>query len=113
MNYRNEVLRTAGRSLDNSSKNEQYQLGALGLTEESGEVAGLIKKHVHHGKPLDREKLVKELGDVRWYFEYLMISLNITMDEVEQVNIQKLRARYPNGFNTEDSIKRMDENETK
>lgn len=110
MNYREEVLRTAGKSLKESSKEEQYQLGALGLCEEAGEVTGLIKKFIYHKKPLDSDKLLKELGDVRWYFEYLLISTGFTMEQVEAANVEKLRTRYPNGFNTEDAIKRMDEN---
>lgn len=110
MNYREEVLRTAGVSLKEASKEQQYQLGALGLSEEAGEVTGLVKKFVYHKKPLDQDKLLKELGDVRWYFEYLLISLGFTMEQVEAANAEKLRARYPNGFNPEDAAKRMDEN---
>lgn len=111
MNYREEVIRTAAGSLTGVSKQDQYSTGGLGLTGEAGEVADLIKKHIHHKKPLDREKLLRELGDVRWYLEYLLIVCDFTMEQIETANIEKLRVRYPNGFNTEDSIKRMDENQ--
>lgn len=109
MTYRQEVMRTAGVSIENDSKKDQLLLGATGLAGEGGEVVDLIKKHVFHGKDLNRESLVKELGDVRWYLEYLMISNDITMQEVEDTNVKKLRARYPDGFNTTDANARKDE----
>jgi NTP pyrophosphatase (non-canonical NTP hydrolase) len=89
--YRDEVLAVArpGFSLINA---------ALGLTEESGEVAGLIKKAEFHGRALDREALIKELGDVRWYLEIAAHCLGVTMGEVEERNVAKLKERYPNGF---------------
>ena len=110
INYREEVKRTAGVSLESDSFKDQLLLGATGLAGEGGEVVDLIKKHVFHKKPLDKDALIKELGDVRWYLEYLMLANNITMSEVEDANIKKLRARYPNGFNFEDANKRADEN---
>lgn len=108
MSYRDEVLRTGKSSLDSLSDDQSLSLGALGIAGEAGEVADLIKKTVFHKKPMDRENLVKELGDVRWYFEYLMIATGITMEEVERVNIEKLRIRFPNGFTPEDAAKRVD-----
>lgn len=95
MNYREEVLRTM---VVNSG--QELTMGAMGLAGESGEVVDLIKKHIFHGKPLDRENLLLELGDVRWYIEVLLAAVGYTMEEVEVANIKKLRARHPNGFNT-------------
>lgn len=109
MNYRDEVLRTAGVSIEKDSFRDQLLLGATGLAGESGEVVDLIKKNVFHGKELDRTALVKELGDVRWYLEYLMIANKITMNEVEEANVAKLRARYPTGFNQTDANNRKNE----
>lgn len=109
MTYREEVLRTAGVSIEKDSLRDQLLLGATGLAGEGGEVVDIIKKHVFHGKELDRTALVKELGDVRWYFEYLLIANNISMDEVEKANVAKLRARYPNGFNQTDANNRKNE----
>lgn len=103
MNYREEMLRTAASHAD------LLGLGAMGLAGEAGEVVDLIKKHKYHGVPLNREKLIKELGDVRWYFEAICSVIGVSMEEIEQQNIEKLRARYPNGFNTADSIARKDE----
>jgi NTP pyrophosphatase (non-canonical NTP hydrolase) len=106
--YRHEVIRTCG-DLTRAWGKDGLLMGALGLTGEAGEVADLIKKHVFHDQPLDEEKLIKELGDVRWYLEYLCICLNQFVEEVEAINIQKLQKRYPNGFNSQDSKDKKDE----
>ena len=101
MDYRKEMLYTASVSLEKESFEKQLSLGALGLGGESGEVVDLIKKVLHHGKPLDKDKLIEEMGDVRWYLEYLAASIGVSMEEIETRNIKKLRARYPNGFSKE------------
>lgn len=103
MSYRDEVLRTASAHVDPLS------LGAMGLAGEAGEVVDLIKKHVHHKAPFDRDKFIKELGDVRWYLELLCHCANVSMEEVEALNIEKLRKRYPDGFSTQASIERKDQ----
>lgn len=102
-NYRKEVMRTAAGHVDPLS------LGAMGLAGEAGEVVDLIKKHVHHKVPFDRDKFIKELGDVRWYLELLCDCAGVTIQEVEKLNIEKLRKRYPDGFTTQASIERKDE----
>lgn len=74
--------------------------GVMGLCGESGEVIDLVKKHMHQGHALDREKLIKELGDVCWYVAEIASALDTDLDTVMQKNIDKLRARYPEGFDT-------------
>lgn len=102
--YRAEMLRTARPGM---GREKLFLNGALGLTGEAGEVADIIKKHIFHEKPLDREALIKELGDVRWYLELLAFTVGVTMEEVEDRNVAKLRERYPNGFSTEASQKKV------
>ena len=80
--------------------------GVMGLCGESGEVIDLVKKHLHQGHTLDREKLLKELGDVCWYIAEIASALDADLDQVLEMNIQKLRARYPQGFDTQKSIYR-------
>jgi NTP pyrophosphatase (non-canonical NTP hydrolase) len=80
----------------------------VGLTGEAGEVADLIKKGVFHQHGIDIEKLKKEIGDTLWYVSALCTTLDLDMSEIMQQNIDKLKLRYPNGYNSEDSKKRVD-----
>lgn len=105
MTYRELFLKTAAKT---ATTNEDLIRGALGLCEEAGEVSGIIKKHLFQGHELDRDKLIKELGDVRWYFEAMCVALETTIEEVEEKNMEKLAKRFPNGFTTEDSQARVD-----
>lgn len=72
--------------------------GVLGLTGEAGEVSDLIKKGIFHEKGIDREHLEKELGDVMWYIALICHNCGFDLDEIMQMNIDKLKARYPEGF---------------
>ena len=65
---------------------------ALGLSGEAGEVADIIKKHVYHGKELDKDALVKELSDLMWYMAFAANTLEISIEDIIQVNIEKLKA---------------------
>ena len=92
------------------SNRAQYTLNlftaGIGVAEEAGELAGLIKKHLGHEHPLDREKVIKEMGDVLWYLAYIGTLLDINLSDVARVNREKLSARYPNGFTAEASRNR-------
>lgn len=78
----------------------------MGLCGESGEVIDLVKKHLFQGHPLDKTQLVQELGDVAWYLAEAADALEIPLEEIFQKNIQKLRQRYPQGFETDRSLDR-------
>jgi NTP pyrophosphatase (non-canonical NTP hydrolase) len=99
-----------------------------GLAGEAGEVAELLgtraswlqraaarvvdtlKKFIWHGRPFDRDKLVKELGDTYWYLADLARQNGIPMSEVQATNVEKLMARFPRGhFTIEDANARADE----
>jgi len=71
---------------------------ALGLAGEAGECADHIKKGAYHGKPIDRNKMTKELGDTLFYLAGLAAVNQIELADVVQGNVLKLEARYPNGF---------------
>lgn len=105
MNYREEVTRTSS-AVHSVLFEDRLSHGALGLSGEAGEVTDYIKKVIHHGKPFERSKLVDELGDVRWYLEHLAITVGVSMQEIEEANVYKLRRRYPNGFSKEASENR-------
>jgi NTP pyrophosphatase (non-canonical NTP hydrolase) len=81
---------------------------ALGLTGESGELADHIKKWVGHGHKLDRDLVVKELGDVLWYVANMADLIGVGLTTIGEVNIAKLTERYPDGFSTADSLARRD-----
>ena len=80
--------------------------GVMGLCGESGEAIDIVKKHLAQGHPLDRDKLVKELGDIAWYLAETATALDVTLEEVLEGNIEKLRKRYPEGFDKEHSLHR-------
>lgn len=103
--YREEVMRTVNGLVEGT---DRLLMGALGLAGETGETVDTVKKHLFHGKLLNQVDFIKELGDVRWYLEVLTMYAGVTMEEVEQRNIDKLRKRYPEGFNPEASQARVD-----
>ena len=78
----------------------------MGLCGEAGEVIDLVKKHLHQGHPLNKEQLIKELGDVAWYLAEAAYALGVDLDTVCAGNISKLKKRYPEGFDKERSINR-------
>nr|DAV77888.1 MAG TPA: NTP-PPase-like protein [Bacteriophage sp.] len=73
---------------------------ALGLSGEVGELNDMLKKWVFHEKQLDFEHLKREISDVCWYLTLMCDSFEFNLDEIMQINIDKLKARYPQGFDT-------------
>lgn len=69
-----------------------------GLSGEVGEFNDMIKKWIFHGKPLDDTHAKKELGDILWYVAMMCDGFGWDMGDVMQMNIDKLKARYPEGF---------------
>lgn len=90
------------------SKKDVLINGVMGLCGESGEAIDIVKKHLHQGHDLDKEKLIKELGDIAWYLAETAYALDVELDEVFERNIAKLKARYPEGFDAAKSIHRKD-----
>lgn len=105
----NEYQRLAMTTLNPAlSKQDVLINGVMGLCGESGEAIDMVKKHLHQGHELDKENLIKELGDIAWYLAETAYALDVDLDEVLEQNIAKLKARYPEGFDTEKSIHRTD-----
>ena len=82
--------------------------GCLGLAGEAGELLDMFKKWIFHSKVLDRDHAKKELGDVMWYVAMICYSMGWELDEILQMNVDKLKARYPEGFDTELSNNRKE-----
>lgn len=103
--YQKEALRTE------SGMNKEYPRllnGLMGLNGEAGEAIDILKKHLFHGHELDKEHLAKELGDVAWYIAISADALGYDLETILQMNVDKLKARYPDGFEAEKSIHRKD-----
>lgn len=102
--YQQKAMRTNGCS----SFRDSLLSGGLGITGESGEVADYIKKVVFHGHDLEKDVLAKEIGDVLWYCALLAEAVDMNLDTIAEMNIEKLKKRYPSGFNKADSINRAE-----
>ena len=73
---------------------------ALGLTAEAGEFTEVVKKIILQGKPYNNENVFhmkRELGDICWYIAQACMALDTTFDEIIEMNVEKLKARYPGG----------------
>ena len=103
--YQKLAMVTLNRELD---KKEMLTNAVMGLCGESGEACDIVKKHLFHSHKLDRDALIKELGDVAWYLAEGAEALGISLDEILGRNIEKLKKRYPEGFSSEKSINRTE-----
>ena len=88
------------------SKKDVLINGVMGLCGESGEAIDIVKKHLFQGHDLEKEKLAKELGDIAWYLAEAATALDMDLEDIFAANIEKLRKRYPEGFDTDRSIHR-------
>lgn len=102
--YQKAALRTA-KEMDNC---KQLMNAALGICGEGGEVADMVKKSAFQGHSMNVTHVAKELGDVLWYLAVGAKAIGYTLDEIGQMNLAKLEARYPNGFEVERSLHRAE-----
>ena len=79
----------------------------MGLCGESGEAIDIVKKWLAQGHELDKERLAKELGDIAWYLAEAATALDLPLEQILQANIDKLKKRYPDGFEVKRSIVRL------
>ena len=101
-----EYQRLAQRTANETEQEKKLDNGILGLCGEVGEIADQIKKYRHQGHELDKAHMIEELGDVLWYCAELAAGLGVGLAEVAERNIDKLRKRYPDGFDAERSKNR-------
>lgn len=104
--YQKLAMRTCNLLYDDWH-NDMVCHAVFGLTSEAGEVAGLFQKW-YQGHELDEEHLMKEIGDCLWMIAELCTAIGVSLEDVMQLNIDKLRARYPDGFDTEKSLHRAE-----
>ena len=101
--YQKLAMTTLNPALD---KKDVLINGVMGLCGESGEAIDIVKKWLAQGHELDKEKLAKELGDIAWYLAETATALDLSLEDVFEANIEKLKKRYPQGFDSQRSIYR-------
>ena len=104
--YQTAALRTA--QTDKLTASDLLLNAALGLCGESGEVADLLKKYHFQGHDLDLDHVAKELGDIAWYLAVGAYSIGYDLETILQMNVDKLKTRYPDGFSTDRSLHRAE-----
>ena len=82
--------------------------GLQGLNGEAGEAIDILKKHIYQGHELDIEHIAKELGDVAWYLAVSAYAIGYDLETICQMNIDKLKDRYPGGFDADLSMNRKE-----
>jgi NTP pyrophosphatase (non-canonical NTP hydrolase) len=100
LDYAAFLTRTNSLELQEDCNVTQLLTAALGLTAESGEFTEVVKKIIFQGKPYSEENVFhmkRELGDICWYLAQACMALDTTFDEVLEMNVDKLKARYPGG----------------
>lgn len=103
----NEYQELAMRTLNpDLSKKDVLINAVMGLCGESGEAIDLVKKHLAQGHEFDKQKFAKELGDIAWYLAEAAYAIDMPLEAILEGNIEKLRKRFPEGFDSEKSINR-------
>lgn len=119
MSYQDDAAKTDSTNYQpvadrlNDPKTAQLIHYALGLATEAGEFQDAVKRYIAYGKQLDSTNLKEEVGDILWYVARICSLYGWSMDEVMNLNIQKLKARFPEKFTENHAIKRDLENERK
>ena len=104
----NEYQRLAMSTLNPALDRKEVLINSvMGLCGESGEAIDIVKKRLAQGHALDKERLAKELGDVAWYLAEAATALDIPLESIFQENLEKLKNRYPEGFDTQKSVARL------
>lgn len=102
--YQTLAMTTLNPELD---KREVLINSVMGLCGEAGEAIDIVKKWMAQGHELEKEHLKSELGDIAWYLAEAATALDISLEEVFQANIDKLKKRYPEGFDAQKSLVRL------
>lgn len=104
----NQYQEAAQRTSSTTTSQDKILNGLLGIFGEGGECSDIYKKYLYQGHPPEKEHMKKELGDVMWYVAELATGLGMTLDEIAQMNIDKLQVRYPVKFDPQKSMHRAD-----
>ncbi len=102
-----EYQALAARTISCKSIVDMLYHSLHGMSGEIGEIHSLFQKE-YQGHPIEKEHLKKELGDLMWFIAEFCTSMSWNMSEVGSLNIEKLKARYPDGFEVERSLHRAE-----
>ena len=100
LDYPALAARLTELEVENDCNVTQLLTAALGLTAESGEFTEVVKKIIFQGKPYNEDNVFhmkRELGDIVWYLAQACMALDTSFDEIIEMNVEKLKARYPGG----------------
>ena len=100
LHYASLISRMNNLELEDDCNVPQLLTAAHGLTAESGEFTEVVKKIILQGKPYNKDNVFhmkRELGDICWYIAQVCMALDTSFDEIIEMNIDKLKARYPGG----------------
>lgn len=103
--YQDLAMRTLNPEL---SRKDVLINSVMGLCGESGEVIDIVKKWLAQGHSLDKDHLLRELGDVAWYLAEAATALDVPLEQILRGNLGKLKNRYPQGFAVERSHLRLE-----
>lgn len=104
----NNIFDWMRESIANDIEPGHVLYGCLGLSGEVGEFVDIIKKSIFHKTPFDETHAKKELGDICWYIQEICHAFGWSLNEIFNMNLEKLKNRYPNGFNVEDANNRKE-----
>ena len=102
----NEYQKLALRTASEASKQNLILDGVMGLCGEAGECIDIVKKHMFLGHELNKQKLIDEASDCLWYLAVIASGLGVTLEDIANHNVEKLKARYPDGFDFDKSVNR-------
>jgi NTP pyrophosphatase (non-canonical NTP hydrolase) len=105
--YQRNAAKTArGEYSFDDPRHGRIAIASMGLAGETGELVDMLKKWIGHGHELSLTEVEKELGDILWYISEIATTLELRLDQIAAKNMDKLVARYPEGFSEERSRNR-------
>lgn len=111
--YIKAVIRSESAHYNMLAVSPRTQHGIDGIVTEAGELLDNSKKAKYYGKPFDKVNLKEELGDLLWYIGLICDEENFTIEELQELNIAKLKKRYPDKFEKDKALNRNLEGERK
>lgn len=106
--YLQESKRTASTDSEINLSKRDFNLlhASMGLSTEANEIVDILKKRIFYGKPIDEVNFQEEIGDLFWYIALACRELNLDFENILDINIKKLKARFPDKFTKDKALNR-------